>query len=113
MSTINIKIVDIDEAGNILVKIASDKSRRPIDEYPAIGFPITIIDNVTPETFIASIRQQASNYVYVRDAIEAQIEKINFESWIDYQTAFEGAEYVDPFLTSQIVEGLNNPEVTL
>ncbi len=113
MSTINIKIVDIDEAGNVLVKIASDRSRRPIDEYPAIGFPITVIDNVTPETFIASIRQQASNYVYVRDAIEAQIDNIDFESWFGYQTAFEGTEYVDPFLTSQLVEGLNNPEVEL
>lgn len=113
MSTINIKIVDIDEAGNILVKIASDRSRRPIDEYPAIGFPITVIDNVTPETFINSIRHQASNYVYVRDAIEAQLENINFESWVDYETSFEGTEYVDPFLTSQLVEGLTNPEVTL
>jgi len=113
MSTINIKIVGIDEAGNVLVKFASDKSQRPIDEYPAIGFPITIISDITPETFINSIRQQVSNYVYVRDAVEANITKIDFSSWTDYQTSFQGSEYVDPFLTSQLVEGLNNPEVTL
>lgn len=113
MSTINIKIVEIDAGGVVLVKFASSQSQLPIDEYPAIGFPITNISEFTPEAFINSIRQQVSNYVYVRDAIEAQINNIDFNSWINYQTSFEGTEYVDPFLTSQLVEGLNNPEVTL
>lgn len=114
MSTINIKIVGFDEgAGTILVKFVSDKSKKSIDEYPAIGYPITNISEITPQTFIDSIKQQVSNYVYVRDVVEEKLSNVNLAIWNEYEATFTGTEYVDPFLTSQIVEGLNNPEVTL
>ena len=68
MSKINIKIVEVDQSSHtVLVKYASEKSQKTIDEYPAVAFQVTNYNVATAEEFIEAIRPQVSLYVYQRD----------------------------------------------
>ena len=62
MSKINIKIVEVDQDSHtVLVKYASEKSQKPIDEYPAIAFQVTNYIASTPAEFIEANRVTANS----------------------------------------------------
>jgi hypothetical protein len=114
MSSINIKIDGFDVSSNtVLVKFASDISLLPIDEYSSTGFQILDPAVTTAEEFVQSIRTAVTYHVSVRDALESHVTNLDLESWLDYTTTITPATLVDPALTPQLVEGLNNPEVEI
>ena len=57
MSKINIKIVEVDQSTHsVIVKYASEHSKKTIDEYPAIAFQVTNF-NTLLETFGQKVRR--------------------------------------------------------
>jgi hypothetical protein len=112
MSKINIKIVEINqETHTVLVKYVSDKSKKSIDEYPAVAFQVTNYLVKTPEEFIEAIRPQVSLYVYQRDMAENPSEPIDLSAWHGHDVHVDSFELPTP--AAPPVEALANPEVTL
>ncbi len=112
MSKINIKIVEVEQSSHsVSVKYASEKSKKSIDEYPAVVFQATNFNVSNPEEFIEAIRPQISLYVHFRDLAENPATTIDLSGWNGYTAS------VDPFplpaMAPPPVEGLANPEVTL
>ena len=82
MSKINIKIVDVDQSTQVvLVKYASESSRKNIDDYDALAFQLSNYNTKTPEEFIEAIRPQVTQYVQQRDALENVDRHIDLSAW--------------------------------
>ena len=115
MSKINIKIVEIDQATHtVVVKYASETSKKNIDEYPGVAFQVTNFNVTTPEEFIEAIRPQISLYVYHRDLAENPPAPIDISSWNGYSAEFENyVPPVDPTAPTQVTPAQANPEVTI
>ena len=112
MSKINIKIVEVDQSSHtILVKYASEKSQKPIDEYPAVAFQVTNYNVATVEEFIEAIRPQVSLYVWQRDLQENPAKSIDLTDWNGHAVEVDAFELPVPAVPT--VEALANPEVTL
>jgi hypothetical protein len=114
MSKITIKIIDIDRtSNNIIVKYASESSANPIDDYSAMGFQITDSSILTQEQFIESIRSQVSQYVAVRDALEAHTAAIDFSAWSGYTIEVDAVDLPSSPNINQLIDGLTNSEIIL
>jgi hypothetical protein len=112
MSKINIKIVEIDQGSHtVLVKYVSEKSQKPIDEYPAVAFQISNYNVANLDEFIEAIRPQVSLYVWQRDLAESPSQNIDISSWSGQSVEVDAFELPAP--APQPVEALANPEVTL
>jgi hypothetical protein len=112
MSKINIKIVEVDQNSHtILVKYASEKSQKPIDEYPAVAFQVTNYNVSTTEEFIEAIRPQVSLYVWQRDLQENPAKSIDLTGWDGYAVEVDAFELPAPAVPT--VDALANPEVIL
>jgi len=112
MSKINIKIVDVEQATHsVIVKYASEKSKKNIDDYPAVAFQVTNFNVSTPEEFIEAIRPQVSLYVWLRDQSENPNQSIDLSGWNGYSTIVDAFELPSPAVPP--VEALLNPEVTI
>jgi len=82
MSSINIKIVDVDQSTQtVLVKYASETSLNPIDDYSAIAFQLSNYNTKTPEEFIEAIRPQITQYVQQRDLLENVDNHVDLSGW--------------------------------
>lgn len=117
MSKISIKIVEVDQATQtILVKYASETSKKSIDDYDAVAFQLTNFGSKTPEEFIEAIRPQITQYVQQRDLLESPKEHIDLSAWnglsieIDAYV-FELPEPADA--AAPPIDALANPEVIL
>ena len=112
MSKINIKIVEVDQDSHtVVLKYASEKSVKTIDEYPGVAFQTSNYNVANLDEFIEAIRPQISLYVYYRDLAESPNQNIDISSWSGQSVevnAFELPAPADP-----PVEALANPEVTL
>lgn len=117
MNKINIKIVEIDQATHsVIVKYASENSKKSIDEYPAIAFQVTNFNASTPEEFIEAIRSQVSIYVQQRDQQENPLDYIDLSGWVGYNAEISAAESLQlavPPLESQQPAVQISPEVQL
>lgn len=112
MSKINIKIVEVDQSSHtVLVKYASEKSQKTIDEYPAVAFQVTNYNVATAEEFIEAIRPQVSLYVYQRDLAENPPEPIEISDWLGHDVQVDAFELPAPAVPT--VTALANPEVIL
>lgn len=112
MSKINIKIVEIDQNSHtVVLKYASEKSQKPIDEYAGVAFQVSNYNVANLEEFIAAIRPQISLYVYYRDLAESPNQTIDISSWTGQSIEIDAFELPAP--APQPVEALANPEVTL
>lgn len=112
MSKINIKVVEVDQATHsVLVKYTSEKSLKPIDEYPAVVFQVSNYAVKTIDEFIEAIRPQISLYVYQRDLAENPSEPIDISGWNGHTVQVNAFELPAP--SAPPVEALANPEVTL
>jgi hypothetical protein len=112
MSKINIKIVEVDQDSHtVVLKYASEKSVKPIDEYPGVAFQVSNYNVANLDEFIAAIRPQISLYVYYRDLAESPNQTIDISSWSDQSIEVDAFELPAP--AASTVEALANPEVTL
>ena len=112
MSKINIKIVEVDhDSHTVVLKYASEKSVKSIDEYPGVAFQVSNYNVANLDEFIAAIRPQISLYVYYRDLAESPNQTIDISSWSDQSIEVDAFELPAP--AAPTVEALDNPEVTL
>ena len=112
MSKINIKIVEVDQDSHtVVLKYASEKSVKPIDEYPGVAFQVSNYNVANLDEFIVAIRPQISLYVYYRDLAESPNQNIDISSWSGQSVEVDTFELPAP--APQPVEALANPEVTL
>jgi hypothetical protein len=112
MSKINIKIVEIDQATHtVVVKYASENSKKNIDEYPGVAFQVTNYNATTPKEFIEAIRPQVSLYVWQRDQAENPPTPVDISGWHGHTVEVDAFELPAPSVPP--VEALANPEVTL
>ena len=112
MSKINIKIVEVDQENHtVLVKYASETSKKNIDEYPAVAFQVTNYNVSSLEQFIEAIRPQVSLYVWQRDQAENPPTPIDISSWDGHDVHVDAYELPAP--AAPAVPALTNPEVTL
>ena len=110
--SINIKIVEIDQATQtVVVKYASENSKKNVDEYPGVAFQITNYNVKNLEEFIEAIRPQISLYVWQRDQAENPAEPIDISGWDGHSVQVEAFELPAPAVPP--IEALANPEVTL
>ena len=112
MSKINIKIVEVDQDSHtVVLKYASEKSVKTIDEYPGVVFQVSNYNVANLDEFIAAIRPQISLYVYFRDLAESPNQAIDISSWSGQSVEVDAFELPAP--APQPVEALANPEVVL
>jgi hypothetical protein len=112
MSKINIKIVEVDQGSHtVVLKYASEKSVKTIDEYPGVAFQVSNYNVANLDEFIEAIRPQISLYVYYRDLAESPNQNIDISSWSGQSVEVNAFELPAP--APQPVEALANPEVTL
>ena len=112
MSKINIKIVEVDQDSHtVVLKYASEKSVKTIDEYPGVVFQVSNYNVANLDEFIAAIRPQISLYVYFRDLAESPNQAIDISSWSGQSVEVDAFELPAP--AQQPVEALANPEVVL
>lgn len=112
MSKINIKVVEVDQATqSVLVKYTSEKSLKPIDDYPAVVFQVSNYPVSTINEFIEAIRPQISLYVWQRDQAENPAEPVDISGWSGHSVQVDAFELPAP--AAPPVEALANPEVTL
>ena len=115
MSKINIKIVEVDQTTqSVLVKYTSEKSLKPIDEYPAVVFQVSNYPVSTIDEFIEAIRPQISLYVWQRDQAESPTETVDISTWSGHSAEVERyIPPVDTVLASQMIAAQTSPEVVL
>ena len=112
MSKINIKIVEVDQDSHtVVLKYASEKSVKPIDEYPGVAFQVSNYNVANLDEFIEAIRPQVSLYVWQRDIAESPNQNIDVSSWAGQSIEVNAFELPAP--AAPPVEALANPEVTL
>jgi hypothetical protein len=113
--SINIKIVEIDQATqSVVVKYASENSKKNIDEYPGVAFQITNYNVSSIEEFIEAIRPQISLYVWQRDQAENPPTPVDISSWSGHTVEVENwTPPVDPVQPSQVTPAQVSAEVTL
>jgi hypothetical protein len=111
---INIKIVEIDQSSHtVLVKYASENSKKSIDEYPEVAFQITNYNVKTPEEFVEAIRPQVSLYVYQRDLAENPSTPVDLSAWHGHTAEVDHYQPTDTALASQLIPAQQNPEIVL
>ena len=111
---INIKIVEIDQSSHtVLVKYASENSKKNIDEYPEVAFQVTNYNAKTPEEFIEAIRPQVSLYVYQRDLAENPSTPVDLSGWYGHEAEVDHYQTADPALASQLIPAQLNPEIVI
>ena len=112
MSKINIKIVEVDQGSHtVVLKYASEKSVKTIDEYPGVAFQVSNYNVANLDEFIEAIRPQVSLYVWQRDIAESPNQNIDVSSWAGQSIEVNAFELPAP--AAPPVEALANPEVTL
>lgn len=112
MSKINIKIVEVEnDSHTVVLKYASEKSKKSIDEYPGVAFQVSNYNVANLDEFINAIRPQISLYVYYRDLTESPVQNIDISAWSGQTIEVDAFEIPAP--APQPVEALANPEVTL
>jgi hypothetical protein len=110
--SINIKIVEIDqETQSVVVKYASENSKKNIDEYPGVAFQVTNYNVKNLEEFVEAIRPQISLYVWQRDQAENPPTPVDISGWNDHSVEVEAFGLPAP--AAPAVPALANPEVTL
>jgi hypothetical protein len=114
MSKINIKIVEIDQATHsVLVKYASENSKKSIDEYPAVAFQVTNYNATTPEEFIEAIRPQVSLYVWQRDQAENPPTPVNISGWDGHTAEVDSFELPAQVIPETQLPPSSTPEITI
>lgn len=117
MSKISIKIVEVDQATQtILVKYASETSKKSIDDYDAVAFQLTNFGSRTPEEFIEAIRPQITQYVRQRDLLESPQEHVDLSAWNGLSVEIDAHVFELPEPASPAappIDALANPEVIL
>lgn len=116
MSKISIKIVEIDQRSrSVVLKFASERSLKPLEEYDGIAFSVANFNSLTPQEFIEAVRPQISSMVLARDQAEQLMDTLDVTSWNGYTTTVEAIEIanIDPAVSTQMIPALNNSEVIL
>jgi len=118
LSQITIKIVEVDlPTQSVVVKFASEHSKKSIDEYDGLSFHVPHYDSVTPEQFIDLIKPQVSQIVKDRDASESRSGTVDISAWNGYTATVESVDNVnelaDPFLDGQAFGMFVDPEVKI
>lgn len=116
MSKISIKIVEVHQPSQtVIVKFASDQSRKSIDEYDGLAFTVPNYNSLTPEEFIQAISPQVSKLITERDNSETLMDTLDITSWNGYSVTIDSADIpsIVPAIDSQIISALANPEVIL
>lgn len=99
MANIQIKIVGV-EGDSVLVKYASEKSAKNIDEYDAVAFQPKMLGFTTLDVFVKEIGTYLLPIVKLRDASE-NVDVVGMEAWVGY----EGTQVVvepEPVVTTML-----------
>lgn len=87
--TINIKIVGTEDLNNtVQVKIASDRSLKPIDEYSAYTFPADYKGAKDAQSFLEAIKESCRDFAFLQD-MEERKEPLVTEDWVNQEVTFE------------------------
>ncbi len=122
MSDLSIKIVDIDQSTNaVLVKFASEYSKKSIDEYDAVAFNLANYNTSSPDTFLEAIKPAIISAVKHRDYLESNPIDVNTQAWVGHTATFTVSKnqitvnlnQVDPVLDAQQTPSMINPEVVI
>lgn len=85
--TINIKIAGKDPfTKTVLVSVNTDKSLRPIDEYPAMSYPHDYGGAANLSEFLENIKEPCREIALRQDYAEQQ--KFEVDSWVGQQFSF-------------------------
>jgi len=116
LNKITIKIVDVDlSTQSVVVKFASENSKKSIDDYDGVAFQVPNYEAVTPEQFIETIRPTISRMIRDRDLSEQRIQTVDIESWKGYSVEVNPSELdePEPLYVDQLPTGLSNAEVEI
>lgn len=118
MSKITIKIVDVDlSTQSVVVRFASEQSKKSIDDYDGLAFQVPNYDAVSPEQFIDLIKPQISQIIKDRDAVETRTGTVDISGWNGYTATVDSvddiSELADPFLDGQAFGMFVDPEVKI
>ena len=108
MTKLYVKIIGVEPS--ILVRFASENSKKPIDEYPPMLFGIPDASITTPEDFVESIRPQLEQYCWSRDITESQ-QPVDVASWVGFATSFDAEPLAADYGDTQLIPSLKAPEV--
>jgi hypothetical protein len=89
--TINIKIVGTEALNNtVLVKITSDRSLKPIDEYSAYVFPSDYKGAKDAQGFLEAIKETCRDLVFIQDQAELKTPLVT-DDWVNQEISYETA----------------------
>lgn len=112
MSKITIKIVEVDqESQTVVIKYASEDSKKSIDDYPPVAFQISNYGVSTPEEFIEKITPQVTYWLLDRDAKEKSTTNVNVSTWLGHEATVNSLPLPTPMAPP--IEGLADSEVIL
>lgn len=80
MATVNIKIVGY-EGDSVLVKYATDKSIRSIDDYDAVAYQPKAMGYTNVEDFLNGIKDSVLAACIIRDKLETSNDDLDLSSW--------------------------------
>jgi hypothetical protein len=82
MANVNIKIVGI-EGDSVLIKYASETSKRSIDEYDAVAYQPKDMGHTDVNVFLDSIKDSVAQQCLLRDKLEnVDTSNTNISSWV-------------------------------
>jgi len=89
--TINIKIVGTEDLNNtVLVKITSERSLKPIDEYSAYVFPADYNGAKDAQGFLEAIKESCRDLVFQQDQAESKKPLVT-DDWLNQEVSYETA----------------------
>lgn len=110
MSYIKIKIVGV-EGNSVLVKYATENSKKSIDEYEAVAYQPSALGYSDVESFLEGIKPALTLAAEERDRLESDV-VLDISSWANNEVVFERPQ-ADPAEPSQVLPHLLNPEVKI
>lgn len=94
MTTINIKIVGY-EGDSVLIKYATDKSLRSIDDYEAVAFQPKNMGYDNVNDFLNGIKDSLLAACAVRDKVERTSDSLDLSSWVG-ETKTHSKTFINP-----------------
>lgn len=106
MANVNIKIVGI-EGDSVLIKYASENSKKSIDEYDAVAYQPKNMGYTDVNEFLDNIKDSVAQQCEARDKLETvDTSNTDISSWV-------GTDITHEVVVAQDVQQFNQNEVIL
>ena len=111
MAILKIKIVGA-EADSILIKYATENSKKSIDEYDAVAYQPKVLGYGTIEEFVQGIQPALLDQAIHRDNLEKVAEmEMDLSQWVGHESEHAYATLSDHNASLITNEAVANPEV--